>query len=101
MLSPIDPATAQARRTMSATPENIALLREKMGLNHPLPVQYFNWLKQAFRLDFGQSYVNDRSVFAEVTKAFSFTLITVLIAMVIEGAGSLLLASPSIGSAES
>ena len=30
-LSPIDPATAQARRTMSATPENIALLREKMG----------------------------------------------------------------------
>ena len=53
-LSPIDAAEAYARRNAFAiTPESLATLREQMGLNDPLPVQYWNWVKDAVHLDFG------------------------------------------------
>lgn len=38
-----------------ATPEQVAELREQLGLNDPLPVQFFSWLFDALRLDFGES----------------------------------------------
>ena len=38
-----------------ATPEAIAQLREKLGLNHPLFWQYFVWLAALAQGDFGQS----------------------------------------------
>ena len=53
-LTPGDPAAALLGD--QATPEAIAALREKMGLNDPLPVQYFNWLKDVFHGDLGESY---------------------------------------------
>ena len=93
-ISPIDPAVAQAQRLMNATPEYIAQLREEMGLNDPLPMQYIRWLKDAVHLDFGTSIVNGRNVYSEVTQAFLFTLTTVLLAMIIEAIGSVLVACP-------
>lgn len=39
-----------------ATQEQIDALREEMGLNDPLPVRYVNWLADAVRGDFGESY---------------------------------------------
>ena len=53
-LSPIDPAEAYARRSMAAfsfTDEQMEALREKMGLNDSLPVQYVKWVRDAFHLD--------------------------------------------------
>lgn len=37
-------------------PERIEELREKAGLNDPLPTQYIRWVKNAARGDFGRSY---------------------------------------------
>lgn len=68
-------------RAVHAIPEYIEQLREEMGLNDPLPVQYIRWLKDAVRLDFGTSIVKGRNVYSEVTQAFSFTLTTVLLAI--------------------
>lgn len=45
-----------------ATPEKIAVLEEKMGLNEPLPVQYLLYMKQVFTLDFGDSITYARPV---------------------------------------
>ena len=53
-LTPGDPAAALLGD--QATPEAVAALREKMGLNDPLPLQYFNWLKGVFQGDLGESY---------------------------------------------
>ena len=56
-LSPIDPAEAYARRSMAAfsfTDEQMEALREKMGLNDSLPVQYVKWIRDAFHLDFAR-----------------------------------------------
>ena len=44
-LSPVDAAEAYARRTfMLYTPEQLDELREEMGLNQPLLVQYGTWV---------------------------------------------------------
>ena len=48
-----------------ATPETIAVLRERMQLDDPALVRYGRWLWGALQGDFGQSLVSSRSV-AEV-----------------------------------
>ena len=89
-LSPIDAAEAYARRNAFAiTPESLATLREQMGLNDPLPIQYWNWVKDVVHLDFGTSYTNGRDVFQEVTQAFSITATIVLLTAVVQAVGSL------------
>jgi peptide/nickel transport system permease protein len=45
-----------------ATPAVLAALRQKMGLNQPLPVQYWLWLTDVFHGDLGQSNVSGLSV---------------------------------------
>lgn len=41
-----------------ASPEKIAALHEKWGLDRPVSEQYFRFLKEVVTLDFGRSYVN-------------------------------------------
>ena len=93
-ISPIDPAEAYARRNAFAITEGtIENLREEMGLNKPLVVQYFNWIKGTLHLDFGTSYVNGRDVFLDVSNAFFITANIVLIAALIQAVGTLLVGS--------
>ena len=49
-----DPASAMLGT--SATPESLAALREELGLNQPIPVQYIRWLGSFLQGDFGTSY---------------------------------------------
>ncbi len=53
---PGDPATVMAGER--ATPEQVEALRERLGLNQPLPVQYFAFLLNLIRLDFGTSILS-------------------------------------------
>lgn len=92
-LSPIDPAEAYARRSFAAfsfTDEQMEALREDMGLNDPLPVQYVTWVRDALHLDFGKSFVSGQPVFEKVTTAIGITVTIVLISAVIQ-AGFILL----------
>ena len=50
----------------SATTEQLAQLREKLGLDLPLYQQYLNWLGDAVRLDFGQSLLNGQDVLVAI-----------------------------------
>jgi peptide/nickel transport system permease protein len=52
-LTPGDPAAVILGD--QATPENIARLRDQLGLNDPLPVQFVRWFSNVLRLDFGES----------------------------------------------
>jgi len=45
-----------------ARPEIVAQIRQDLGLNDPLPVQYARWVVNALQGDFGKSYVQRRSV---------------------------------------
>lgn len=52
-LTPGDPAAVILGDR--ATPEDIERLREQLGLNEPLPVQFVHWFGNMLRLDFGES----------------------------------------------
>ncbi|HEX2281870.1 MAG TPA: ABC transporter permease [Thermomicrobiales bacterium] len=52
-LTPGDPAAVILGDR--ATPEDIARLRDQLGLNDPLPVQFVRWFSDVLRLDFGES----------------------------------------------
>jgi peptide/nickel transport system permease protein len=55
-LAPGDPAQVALRNQGAMlTAEAIANMRAEMGLNDPLPVQYWRWLTRALRFDFGNS----------------------------------------------
>ncbi len=49
-----DPATAMLGT--QATPERVEALREQMGLNDPLPIQYIRWATAFLTGDMGTSY---------------------------------------------
>lgn len=52
-ITPGDPATIMVGE--EASPQQIEEMRERMGLNEPLPQQFLSWFANAARLDFGDS----------------------------------------------
>lgn len=59
-LVPGDPVLAVLG--LNATPELIASLREELGLNDPIYVQYVNWLTDLLRGDFGLDYRSNEAI---------------------------------------
>lgn len=57
-MTPGDPAAMILGDKADAA--DIAALRESMGLNDPIPVQYLNWVGRVFRGDFGRSVFIDK-----------------------------------------
>ncbi|WP_078544743.1 ABC transporter permease [Litchfieldia alkalitelluris] len=66
-----------------ATEEQIEEMRDSMGLNDPLPVQYFNYVKGVFQGDMGQSLRTDRNVATDLIQTFPATFELIIIAMII------------------
>jgi len=65
---------AEAVLGQGATPENLAALREEMGLNQPAIVRYLDWLSGAVMFDFGNSIVTGQSVTETISARFANTL---------------------------
>src|SRR5699024_7689945 len=63
-LIPGNPAQIMAGE--SASIEQIALMEERLGLNDPLPVQYFNYIKGVVTGDLGNSIRSGRPVLGEI-----------------------------------
>ena len=61
-LAPGDAASVLAGESGAATPEYMAVLRHKFGLDQPLSTQFFVYLLQMAHLDLGYSFRNDSSV---------------------------------------
>ena len=55
-------------------PEELARVRANWGLDKPIYVQYFLWLKNALLLDFGRSYTTGQPVIAEIVERLPWTL---------------------------
>jgi peptide/nickel transport system permease protein len=86
-LVPGDPAVLLAGE--GASKESIERIREQLGLNRPLYVQYFDYLMNIFRGDFGVSLKNSQPVLDEILVrlpitmelAIFSTLITIVLGM--------------------
>jgi len=58
----------------NADQQQVDQLRERLGLNKSLYVQFYSYLQNVAMLDFGQSYVDSRNVLQEVIKRLQITL---------------------------
>jgi peptide/nickel transport system permease protein len=70
-------------------------LREQMHLTEPLHVQYYYWLRDALRGDFGISLVTRRPVADDIKEFFPATFELALLAGLINGAGGIILGTVS------
>ncbi|QOR69510.1 ABC transporter permease [Ruania alkalisoli] len=80
-LVPSDPA--RLILGSDATEAEVDALRDEMGLNDPLFAQYGTYLGDLLRLDFGDSYRQQRDSFELVIERLPATLELALVAMVI------------------
>jgi peptide/nickel transport system permease protein len=78
---------AEAAAGPTATPAQIAALKHQMGLDQPLPLQYWNWLSDLFHGHFGLSVINRQDVGVEITQrlpvTIELTLAALLVALVV------------------
>ena len=81
-LTPGDPAAVILGQ--SATAEQIEQLREQLGLNEPLPIQFGQWLSGVVRLDFGESLFLGMPVTEALMQRAQPTLLLTLYALLIQ-----------------
>lgn len=66
-----------------AAPDQIQLLRERMRLNEPIPIQYGYYFLGLLQGDFGNSYLYGQSAFALIAERLPATLELTLAALVV------------------
>jgi len=80
-LVPGDPVRAMFIDSGGATEEQIARIRAQLGLDQPLPVQFWNYLSGVVRGDLGRSIMNNRPVLEQVLAKFPDTFQLTVAAM--------------------
>ena len=78
-LVPGDPAAAILGE--EASPEQIAALRETLGFNDPLPLQYIRWVAGLFRGDWGTSFFMEGTMLEIIASHMIPTLQQTLVAV--------------------
>ncbi|MER9204111.1 ABC transporter permease [Mesorhizobium sp. M0933] len=80
-LAPGDPAVMIAGR--SATAEVIAGIREQLGLNDPMPVQFIRWVRDMLSGDIGTSIFAGRPVLELISQRLEPTLSLSILTMIL------------------
>ncbi len=74
-LAPGDPVMSILRvDDVSVTTAQVETLREELGFNEPLLVQYGNWFMDFVKLDFGKSYLTNQPVLEMLLSGLPATL---------------------------
>ena len=81
-LTPGDPAAVILGD--SATPESLANLREQLGLNDPLPVQFLHWFGNVLTLDFGESIFMGKPVTTAMLERLQPTVLLTIYALIVQ-----------------
>lgn len=81
-LVPGEPGMLEAEMNPKITKEARERIRAFYGLDKPLYVQYFTWLKRIVRLDFGTSFATDRRpVVDKIKERLPITIVINLLSM--------------------
>ncbi|RWQ46235.1 ABC transporter permease [Mesorhizobium sp.] len=80
-LAPGDPAAMIAGK--AATAEMIAGIREKLGLNDPMPVQFMRWVRDILGGNFGTSIFAGRPVLELISQRLEPTLSLSILTMIL------------------
>src|SRR5947208_15657232 len=81
-LVPADPARLYAGS--NATAATVAHIREQLGLNRPLPVQYLDYLTRAVHGDLGTSYKLQTPVLSAIMARFPYSAVLTIAGIVVE-----------------
>jgi peptide/nickel transport system permease protein len=94
ILPSADPAALRAGR--SPTPETLAAIRAQLGLDKPVPVQFWDYLKKlVLHFDFGNSFVNNANVRALILDRLPNTLFLISGAAILWFTGGVLVGTIS------
>jgi peptide/nickel transport system permease protein len=80
-LSPGDPVSAMV--PADAPLELVQMIRQQMGLDQPLPVQYWRWLTRVVQGDLGNSLATRRPVLGEIRGALGNTFMLAISAAIV------------------
>jgi peptide/nickel transport system permease protein len=80
-LSPGDPVSAMV--PADAPLELVQMIKQQMGLDKPLPVQYWRWLTRVVQGDLGNSLATRRPVLGEIRGALSNTFVLAISAAIV------------------
>lgn len=86
---PTDPAVALAGENASA--EQIAAIRTQFGFDQPIIVQFWSYLGQVVRGDFGVSAYSNRPIGADIMLRLPATLELTFVALIIAAVGGIIL----------
>ena len=73
-ITPGGPTVLQSQMNAKMSPDSIAKLKTLYDLDKPLPVQYLKWLSRLARLDFGDSFNDNRPVTEKILERLPATL---------------------------
>jgi peptide/nickel transport system permease protein len=79
-LMPGDPALLQ--QGIQTTPEVIERVNRELGLDKPVPVQYWNWFSGVLRLDLGRSVLSQVNVTEEFMVRFPVSLQLMILTLI-------------------
>ncbi len=67
--------------TQIVSPEEYEIVKERLGLNDPVPVQYLKWLKNALTGEFGQSFFTNKDIREQMAYRLPYTIRLALFGM--------------------
>src|SRR5262245_7958487 len=82
-LLPGDPALAMLAGQSGITPADVDRVRRQLGLDQPLPAQYFNYIGRVLHGDFGESVHSHRPVLEMIAEQAGSTIQLALAAMIL------------------
>lgn len=84
-LIPGDPAQVLAGQR--ATPETVEAIRNQLGLNQPLPMQYFLFLGNLLRFNLGYSIISGTPIIQEISTrwpaTFELSIVAIVMALIL------------------
>lgn len=82
-LAPGDPVEVQTEMSLKASAQAKENLRKLYGLDKPVHIQYFEWIKRFIKLDFGKSMVDGQKVINKIFETIPITLIIALLSLIL------------------
>lgn len=91
VLSPGDPAEIVLDQNGLDMPsaEQIEAMREELGLNRALPVQYWHWFMGVLQGNLGTSYISSRDILQELCTRLPVTFILAVLSLALAGVGGI------------
>lgn len=80
-LAPGGPIEVQTEMSLKASAQARENLKRLYGLDKPLHIQYWNWLRRFVKLDFGKSFVDGRKVTDKILERIPVTLLINVLSM--------------------